>query len=136
MPETKPIEQLIFSDEVRYSKEHAWARRTGDRLVVGISDFAQDQLGDVIFVELPQAGDRFDSNAEFGMVESAKASNDLFMPVGGAVTLANTDLEDSPGLINSEPYDGGWLLEIEPADPSEFDRLMSSAEYKKYLETI
>jgi glycine cleavage system H protein len=125
----KEINELNFPDDVRYSKDHEWARPDGDLFVVGISDYAQDQLGDVVFVELPEKGRQLKPNEDFGSVESVKAVSELFMPVGGEVVEINSQLEDSPELVNSDPYGRGWMVKIKTADKSDFDRLMDRDAY-------
>ena len=131
MSEKKPVEELIFDENARYSREHTWVRTEGGRTVVGISDFAQDQLGVVIFVDLPEPGDTFSAGDEFGVVESAKSTSELYMPVGGEVTAVNTVLEDQPGLINDSPYGDGWMIEVRP-DGSEAE-LLGRDEYAALL---
>ena len=130
----KEISELTFLDDLRYSKEHEWARVEEDTVKVGISDFAQDQLGDVVFVELPQAGDSFEAGEVFGTVESVKTLSELYMPVGGEITAVNSALEESPELINDSPYEDGWMIVIKPKDMAAYDKLLSQAEYKKFLE--
>jgi glycine cleavage system H protein len=126
---TKKIEELIFPEEIRYTDDHEWAKPEGDLLKIGITDYAQDQLGDIVFAELPEPGDTFDKGEEFGTLESVKAVSEIYMPVGGEIAAINEDLADTPELLNSEPYGGGWLITIKPADPGEFDGLMDKAAY-------
>lgn len=113
----------------RYAKSHEWAKQDGDVVVVGISDHAQQELGDITFVELPAAGATVGAGGECGVVESVKAASDLYAPVGGEVVEVNTALEDAPELINGEPYEGGWILKLKPSDPAELDALLSAADY-------
>ncbi|MBU4566864.1 MAG: glycine cleavage system protein GcvH [Proteobacteria bacterium] len=120
---------MQFPGGLRYSKEHTWVVPSGNTVKVGITDFAQDQLGEVIFVELPGEGDEFDQDAEFGVVESAKSTSDLFMPISGEVVVVNHTLEDEPGLVNQSPYQDGWMLEIKPRDPSQLEAIFSAEEY-------
>jgi glycine cleavage system H protein len=101
--------------------------------VIGISDYAQDQLGDIVFVELPQVGDTFEKGAEFGTVESVKAVSELYMPLGGEVLAVNESLGDSPELVNNEPYTGGWMIKIKPANAAEIEQLMTKEAYLKML---
>lgn len=129
----KELSELNLPEDVRYTKDHEWARRKGDTFQIGITDFAQDQLGDIVFVELPEPGDIFQSGDEFGTVESVKAVSELFMPLGGEVKTINEALEDSPELVNNAPYTEGWMLELAATDPSEFDQLMDRAAYLEML---
>lgn len=130
---TKPIEELNLPEDIRYTDDHEWAKKEGELIKVGISDYAQDQLGDIVFAELPEPGDTFDKGEEFGTLESVKAVSELYMPVGGEVQAVNEDLADIPELLNSEPYGGGWMITIKPADPGEFDGLMDKAAYLAML---
>ena len=125
----KELNELILPDDVRFTEEHEWARREGETVRVGISDYAQDQLGDIVFVELPEAGESFDKGAEFGTVESVKAVSELYMPVGGEIVAVNTALEDAPEQVNNTPYSEGWMIEVKPRDASELDRLMDREAY-------
>ncbi|MFC4357350.1 glycine cleavage system protein GcvH [Halobium salinum] len=121
-------------DDLRYLESHEWTQ-TGDSSVrVGISDFAQDELGDVVFVELPDEGDTIEKDAEFGVVESIKAVSDLYAPVSGEVVAVNEALFDEPELVNDDPYGDGWMLEVDPSDPDEFDDLLSADEYRDQIE--
>ncbi|MFC7175669.1 glycine cleavage system protein GcvH [Halosegnis marinus] len=120
-------------DDCRYLETHEWARPNG-AVRVGITDFAQDELGDVVFVELPEVGDDLDAGAQFGVIESIKAVSDLYAPVGGEVTAVNEELFDAPELVNEEPFDGGWMLEIEPGDEGDLDDLLSPEEYREQTE--
>jgi glycine cleavage system H protein len=127
------IGQLKFDASVRYSKERTWARPEGDLLLVGISDFAQDHLGEIIFIDFPQTGDVFDRDKEFGVVESAKTSSELYMPLGGEIVEVNSELEDKPEIVNQAPYAAGWLIKIQPEDASAWETLLSAEEYKQQL---
>ncbi len=129
----KELNELNLPDDVRYTKDHEWARKSGDNVTIGITDFAQDQLGDIVFVELPESGDGFAAGDEFGTVESVKAVSELYMPLAGEVAAVNADLEDAPELVNNAPYDKGWMLEVKPSDPAEFDQLMDRAAYLEML---
>ena len=129
----KEISELQLPDDVQYTEDHEWARVEGDKAKAGISDFAQDQLGDIVYVELPQAGDSFDKGQEFGTVESVKAVAELYMPVGGTILAVNSALEKSPELVNKDPYGDGWMIEVQPSDPAQFDALMKKG---AYLETL
>jgi glycine cleavage system H protein len=116
-------------DDCRYLETHEWARREDGSVRVGISDFAQDELGDVVFVELPAEGDEFDANDQFGVVESIKAVSDLYVPVGGRVVAVNEALIDAPELVNEDPYGEGWMLELEGVDDADLEALLPSGEY-------
>lgn len=129
----KEIDELDFPDDVRYSKDHEWARPEGELFVAGISDYAQDQLGDIVYVELPPKGTKKNQGEEFGSVESVKAVSELFMPIGGEVVALNADLEDRPELVSSQPYSGGWMIKIKPTDPEEFKQLMDRDAYVAML---
>ena len=129
MSAQKSVDQMQFPGELRYSKEHTWVEPSGDTVKVGITDFAQDQLGEIIFVEMPAPGDELDQDAEFGVVESAKSTSDLYMPISGEVVAVNHTLEDEPGLVNQSPYQDGWMLEIKPSDPSQLEAILSAEEY-------
>lgn len=112
----KELRELTFPDDLAYAPSHEWARAEGDLVRVGITDFAQDQLGDVVFVELPAAGARFEAGQEFGTVESVKAVSSLYLPLAGEVVQVNGALEDAPQMVNEEPYGAGWLVLVKPAD--------------------
>ena len=125
----KELNELNFPADVRYAESHEWARTDGDRVKVGITDYAQDQLGDIVFVELPEVGDTLDKGEEFGTVESVKAVSELYMPVGGEVVAINDTLEDAPEKINNSPYSDGWMIEIKAENLSELDDLMDKDAY-------
>ncbi len=129
----KAISELNLPEDVRYTDDHEWAKKIGDVVRMGISDYAQDQLGDIVFVELPEVGSSFDKGEEFGTVESVKAVSELYMPIGGEVTAINDALADAPELVNSDPYDGGWMMEIKASDPAELEALKSKADYLDIL---
>lgn len=129
----KDISELNFPENVRYTGDHEWARLQGDIVTIGISDYAQDQLGDVVYVELPQVGDRFENSEAFGTVESVKAVSELFMPIAGEVAAINTALSDTPDLVNADPYGGGWMIRIKPLDPAFFETLMTREAYLDML---
>jgi glycine cleavage system H protein len=124
-----------YPAELRYTKEHEWARVDGSRARVGITHFAQDQLGDVVFVELPKVGARVRQLETFGVVESVKAVSDLFAPLSGEVVEVNQGLVAHPEQVNRDPYGEGWLIVIALADTKELGNLLSAADYEKYLET-
>ncbi|QCS42311.1 glycine cleavage system protein GcvH [Natrinema versiforme] len=120
-------------DDRRYLESHEWALETDGVVRVGISDFAQDELGDVVFVELPDEGDELAQEAEFGVVESIKAVSDLYAPVGGEVVAINDELFDAPELVNEDPFGEGWMLEIDPDDPDDLEALLSADEYEEQI---
>ena len=122
----KEISELNLPADLRYTEDHEWARLEEDKVRVGLDDYAQDQLGDIVFVELPQAGDTFKKGEVFATVESVKAVSECYMPVGGKIVSVNNDLEESPELVNNSPYGDGWFVVINPSDPSEMDTLMTN----------
>lgn len=117
-----------------YSEDHEWVKVEEGVGTIGITDFAQDELGDIVFVELPQVGDEFDKEDNFGVIESVKAVSDLYMPVSGEVIEVNEDLLDQPELVNEEPYEGGWIVKVSLSDESEIEELMDADEYSSFLE--
>ncbi|MFC6767890.1 glycine cleavage system protein GcvH [Natrinema soli] len=121
------------SDDRRYLESHEWALETDGVVRVGISDFAQDELGDVVFVELPDEGDELEQGGEFGVVESIKAVSDLYAPVGGEVVAIHDELFDAPELVNEDPFGEGWMLEIEADDPDELEDLLAADEYEDQI---
>ena len=121
------------SDENLYTREHEWVRIEGNKAEVGITDHAQKALGDIVFVDLPEIDVEIDGGDEFGSVESVKAVSSLFMPVTGRITAVNTELKDSPELINEECYDDGWMIRVELTNPDESADLLSSKEYEEFL---
>ena len=131
----KEIDELSLPDDVRYAEDHEWVKSEGETVRIGISDYAQDQLGDIVFVELPQVGDVFKKGDEFGTVESVKAVSELYLPIGGEVSAVNTALEDSPDLVNTKPYTDAWMIEVKPGDPAEIDALMTKTDYLNHLKT-
>ncbi|HMV48042.1 MAG TPA: glycine cleavage system protein GcvH [Blastocatellia bacterium] len=126
---------MAYPDDLHYTKDHEWIRVEGDTGTVGISDFAQEQLGDVVHVQLPRIGETFDAHAHFGEIESVKTFSELFTPVSGEVVAINEALADAPELVNSEPYGGGWMIKLKLANSSETDKLLSSSEYEDYVES-
>jgi len=129
----KEINELHIPDDRRYSSDHEWVVAAGDGIRIGISDYAQDQLGDIVFVELPKVGARIARNSEFGVVESVKSVSSLLMPVGGEITAVNAGLDKNPGYVNTSPYDKGWLIEVRPDSPGELDELMTADDYIRML---
>lgn len=123
----------VYPDDLRYDKEHEWVRVEGDTAVVGITDFAQDQLGEVVYLDLPSAGDQMVAGDTFGEVESVKSVSELFAPVSGEVLEVNADLDGAPETVNSDPYGAGWMVKVKLADPSQLDVLMGSDEYESYV---
>ena len=119
--------------DLRYTKDHEWVRVDGDEAVVGITQFAADQLGDIVFVELPAAGTALEAHATFGVVESVKAVSDLFAPVGGEVTSANDALAGSPELVNSDPYGEGWMLRVRVGDAGQLEDLLEPGAYDELV---
>lgn len=120
---------MKLDPDARYAESHEWTRRDGDEFVVGITDYAQESLSDVVYVELPEVGDVLERHESFGVVESVKAASDLYMPVGGEIVATNTELEDAPELINDDPYGAGWMIRIKPSDPAQFDDLLDGDGY-------
>ncbi|OEU49973.1 MAG: glycine cleavage system protein H [Desulfobulbaceae bacterium S5133MH15] len=124
----KEVHELNLPEDVRYTKDHEWAKVTGDTIKIGISDYAQDQMGDIVFVEMPDVGDTFEEGDEFGTLESVKAVSELYIPIGGEVVAINEELEDTPELLNQDPY-GGWIVEIKPKDIQEIEQLLDRDTY-------
>lgn len=120
---------MSYPDDLRYSKEHEWVRVEGTRATIGITSFAADELGDIVFVELPETGSVLTQFASFGVVESVKAVSDLYAPVSGEVAEVNEALRDTPELLNSDPFGEGWIARVELTDPSEVDALMDAGAY-------
>lgn len=123
----------MYPKEYRYTKEHEWIHVDGDTGLVGITSHAQDQLGDVVYVELPKTGSKLQSMQSFGTVESVKAVSDLYSPVGGEVTEVNEALVDTPETINKDPHDKGWLVRLKLSDKSELEKLMTAEQYEEFL---
>lgn len=119
--------------DLLYTKDHEWIKVDGNKAYVGVADYAQDQLGDIVYVELPDVDDGFEIEEAFGAVESVKAAADIYMPVGGKVLEINEALEDDPSLLNQDPYEN-WMILIELSDASQADDLMNAKDYEKYLE--
>ena len=118
--------------DLRYSSDHEWVRMDGDLARIGITDYAQDALGDVVFVELPEVGAAVAANASFSEIESTKSVSDIFAPVSGEIVEVNSALDDAPELVNEDPYGEGWICAIRPSDPSEMDGLMDAAGYEAF----
>ena len=120
----------------KYTKDHEWAKPEEELVVVGITDYAQEQLGDMVYVELPQPGDSFERSEAFGIIESVKAASDLFAPVGGEVVTINEELVDRPELVNEDPFEGGWMIKLQPQEETQLDELMTAEEYAAHLKTL
>jgi glycine cleavage system H protein len=120
---------MAHPDDLRYSKEHEWVRVDGEHATIGITSFAADELGDIVFVELPEVGSSLGQFATFGVVESVKAVSDLYAPISGMVVEVNEALRDTPEVLNSDPFGAGWIAKVELSDPSELDKLMDAAAY-------
>ena len=122
-----------YPEDLKYSKEHEWVKAEGKTAVIGITDYAQDSLGDVVYVEVPPIGKALKALEEFGVVESVKSVSSLYSPVSGRVVERNEALEKQPELVNDSPYDNGWIIKVEMSDPTELNGLLSAADYQKLL---
>ena len=120
-------------EDLGYTKDHEWVRSSGEQSTIGITDHAQSQLGDVVYVELPKVGDKFEAGEPFGSVESVKAVSEIYMPVSGAVVKVNEGLNDAPEKVNTDPYGDGWMIAITPDNPAQLDGLLTAAEYEDYI---
>ena len=120
-------------DHLLYTKDHEWANFKDNEVVIGITDYAQSQLGDVIFIELPEVGVELTLGDAFGEVEAVKAVSELYAPISGTITAVNEELEDSPDIVNSDPYGNGWLIKVAPSNPEEKDELMDSLSYEEHI---
>jgi glycine cleavage system H protein len=127
---------MEFPQDLRYTEEHEWVRSEGDEVVFGITDWAQDQLGDIVYVELPEVGAALTQAEPFGSVEAVKAVNDLFAPVSGEVLAVNEAINDDPVVVNSSPYGDGWMVRARMSDASELDKLLDAASYQKLIEEL
>jgi glycine cleavage system H protein len=127
---------MKYPDEFRYTKEHEWAIGEEGTVKIGITDYAQDALGDIVFVELPETGAKVKAGETFGVVESVKSVSDLYSPITGNVVEINDALEEEPELLNSSPYEEAWLIKIEPANPADLDGLMSADDYTSLVESL
>ncbi len=121
-------------EHLRYSKDHEWVAVEGDIATIGITDYAQHSLGDVVYIDMPRGGDKFATHEAFGSVESVKAVSEIFMPVGGEITEVNEGLNDTPEAVNNEPYTAGWMVKVKMDNPGEADAMLSAVEYEEYLE--
>jgi len=124
---------MNIPENLKYTKDHEWVAIDGDVATVGITDFAQGELGDIVFVEIETEGETLDKEEVFGTIEAVKTVSDLYMPLSGEVMEFNTELEDKPELVNQEPYEGGWMIKIKISEPSEVDSLLSAEEYKALI---
>lgn len=119
--------------ELKYSEEHEWVKVEGQTVRIGITDFAQSELGDIVFVELPEVGDEIEADEPFGSVESVKTVSELYAPISGKVVAVNEDLDDSPEFVNESPYEKAWMIVVEPSDSSEVDKLMTAEQYQEMI---
>ena len=126
----------MYPDDLKYTREHEWVRVDGAECVIGITDYAQEELGDVVFVEMPGIGAVISQDEPFGAVESVKAVSDLFAPVSGEVTEVNNDLEDAPETVNDDPYGEGWMIRVSLSDVGEIDSLLDAAAYEKLVDEL
>ena len=124
---------MNFPADLKYSKEHEWVRVEGNTGTVGITDFAQKELGDIVYVEIETVGETFDKDAVFGTVEAVKTVSDLFLPVSGTISSKNEALNDAPESVNTDPYNSGWMIKLELSNPGELDGLMDAEAYKKHI---
>lgn len=124
---------MNFPTNVKYTNEHEWVRIEGDEAYVGITDYAQSQLGDIIFVDIPTEGETLEKGETFGSIEVVKTVSDLFLPIGGEILEVNPALEENPELVNKDPYGEGWIVKIKPTDASEADDLLDAAAYKQLI---
>jgi glycine cleavage system H protein len=132
----KEIHELIIPEDFMFAEDHEWARQENGKVRVGLSDYAQDQLGDVVYVEFPEAGQVFDKNEPFGSIESVKAVSELYMPIGGEILEINNALNDYPDLVNKSPNDEGWLIVIKPTNESDIKSLMDKNAYVEMLKGL
>ncbi len=124
----------MYPEDLRYTREHEWARKDGGNIVVGITHYAQDSLGDIVYVDIPGPGTKVNANQPFGEVESTKSVSDLFSPVSGVIVDRNQELDDAPELVNQDPYGKGWMVVIEPAEAAEWEGLLSAKDYQAHVE--
>ncbi|MCX7787652.1 MAG: glycine cleavage system protein GcvH [Spirochaetes bacterium] len=127
---------MTYDPDVKYQKSHEWARKDGSLFTVGISDYAQDSLGDVVFVELPEKGKVVQKGEAFGVVESVKAASDVYAPLSGTIVEVNTKLKEDPALVNKEPFGAGWFVKIQASNPTEYDQLLSATEYEAFVKGL
>jgi len=127
---------MAYPSDLKYSEEHEWVRVEGDQATVGITEYAQEQLGDVVYVELPEPGSRVEFMESFGVVESVKTASELFAPLRGSVLDTNARLEDAPELVNEDPYGEGWMIVVQMTDPDDLLQLMDAPAYEEFIETL
>ncbi|TGB02222.1 glycine cleavage system protein GcvH [Halobacillus salinus] len=125
---------MSLPKDMRYSEEHEWVKEEGGKVRIGITDFAQSELGDIVFVELPEVGEELEADEPFGSVESVKTVSELYAPVSGKVVEINEELEDSPEFVNESPYEKAWMVVVEPKDASEMDKLMTPEQYEEMID--
>ncbi|WP_368652534.1 glycine cleavage system protein GcvH [Ornithinibacillus sp. 4-3] len=125
---------MNLPEDLLYSEEHEWVKKEGDKVRIGITDFAQSELGDIVFVELPEVGDEVEADEPFGSVESVKTVSELYAPVSGKVVEINEDLDDSPEYVNESPYESAWMIVVEVSDPAELDELLTADEYASFVQ--
>ncbi|MGJ9384077.1 glycine cleavage system protein H [Salipaludibacillus neizhouensis] len=124
---------MSLPKDLKYSEEHEWVKTEGEKVRIGITEFAQSELGDIVFVELPEVGDVLEADEPFGSVESVKTVSELYAPVSGKVVEVNEELEDSPEFVNESPYEKAWMVVVEPSNKSEFDKLMDASAYEEMI---
>ncbi len=129
----KKLEEILLPDDRRYTDEHIWLKKDGDSYLSGISDFAQDQLGEVVYIELPSVGDEFDAGKPYGEVESIKSVNKLFTPVKGKIIAVNNTLEGAPATLNESPYEKAWIVRFEIANEADVEGLLTADAYRAFL---
>ncbi len=126
--------KMNIPEELKYTKDHEWVRIDGDFLVVGVTDFAQKELGDIVYIDVDTEGETLEIESVFGSIEAVKTVSDLFMPVAGEIVAFNENLEDNPDLVNTDPYGEGWMVKVIPTNPNQLDTLLSSNDYKALLD--
>lgn len=130
---SKAIDELSFPEDLKYTEDHEWARSEGETITINITDYAQDQLGEIVYVEIPEVGDIFDQNDEFGSLESVKAVSEMYLPVSGEIAAVNEELGGAPELVNGDPYGKGWIVVIKPSAVAEMDTLIRKEAYFEIL---
>ncbi len=124
---------MSIPEELKYTDDHEWARKEGELVVVGITDYAQGELGDIVYLDLPAAGDKFSQNDAFGSIEAVKAASDLYLPLSGEIVEVNETLSDAPETINSDPYGKGWMVKMKIESEKEYENLMDAASYQSHI---